>query len=135
MASIAVFAVLVLMAAAMVAGRPLEASGDGSYADGDRAVERGPGRTLLAATDITFNEASSAHPDKCIMVCKSCSASDLTGVVVDSRGLRGFGSMSFHVWAFDAGTITNTGDGGLDNWQFKGCFDRPNPKLVNFKKC
>ncbi|KAK9902074.1 hypothetical protein WJX75_003353 [Coccomyxa subellipsoidea] len=55
---------------------------------------------------------------------------DVPGIVEDDQ------QGDFHVWAFDTGSIVNNGDAGFDNWQFSGCFDRPNNnKVVNFHAC
>ncbi|WP_435051387.1 stress response protein YvgO [Bacillus subtilis] len=54
------------------------------------------------------------------------------------RGVKFYGSavlngVVYGIWVFEDGEFTNQGDGGWDNWAFKGWFDR-NDKHVTFYK-
>lgn len=39
----------------------------------------------------------------------------------------------YGIWVFESGTFTNLGDGGWDNWAFRGWFDRQD-KFVTFHR-
>ncbi|GAB0496955.1 hypothetical protein MMPV_008276 [Pyropia vietnamensis] len=47
---------------------------------------------------------------------------DLSGVEM-YRDFK-YQGITFGVWVFDKGTFTNQGDGGYENWAFRGSFDR-----------
>ncbi|PAC98743.1 stress response protein YvgO [Bacillus paralicheniformis] len=53
-------------------------------------------------------------------------------------GVKFYGSavlngVVYGIWVFESGEFTNKGDGGWDNWAFRGWFDR-NDKHVTFYK-
>lgn len=43
------------------------------------------------------------------------------------------GNVVYGIWVFESGTFKNNGDGGWDNWAFRGWFDRQN-KFVTFHR-
>lgn len=77
-------------------------------------LHRAGARSLLAATDDRFNFYSGLYPDLNVMVCKDCSGSlNPSTVDADDGG--------FHIFVGGAGQLTNNGDGGFENWQFRSC--------------
>ena len=62
----------------------------------------------------------------------------------NSNGLQGvhyfttveYDGITFGVWVFEDGTFINEGDGGYDNWAFRGWFERTGDQghTVNFHK-
>ncbi|MFB2350266.1 stress protein [Priestia megaterium] len=47
-----------------------------------------------------------------------------------------YDGITFGVWIFEEGTFINEGDGGYDNWAFRGWFERTgdDEKTVNFHR-
>ncbi|MGG0418705.1 stress protein [Priestia aryabhattai] len=47
-----------------------------------------------------------------------------------------YDGVTFGVWVFEDGTFVNEGDGGYDNWAFRGWFERTgdDDKTVNFHR-
>ncbi|APT48772.1 stress protein [Bacillus pumilus] len=43
------------------------------------------------------------------------------------------GNVVYGIWVFESGTFKNNGDGGWDNWAFRGWFDRQD-KFVTFHR-
>eukprot|EP00884_Botryococcus_braunii_P021611 jgi/Botrbrau1/8133/Bobra.0308s0025.1 len=101
-----------------------------AHAVDDRSAR--PSRKLLAATDALFQEYTQRFPGYSVMVCKNCNASNLNNVKVAGANEGGF-----QIWVFCSGTIVNNGDGGFDNWQFRGNFERTGDQghIVNFNTC
>ncbi|MFI8623808.1 stress protein [Bacillus altitudinis] len=44
-----------------------------------------------------------------------------------------YGKVVYGIWVFESGTFKNNGDGGWDNWAFRGWFDRQD-KFVTFRR-
>ena len=44
-----------------------------------------------------------------------------------------YGSIHYGLWIAESGRFTNTGDGGYDNWGFRGWFNRDG-KTVDFHR-
>ncbi|MGW4208510.1 hypothetical protein ACWEIJ_11045 [Lentzea sp. NPDC004789] len=44
-----------------------------------------------------------------------------------------YGQINYGMWIAEAGSFTNTGDGGWENWGFRGWFTR-NGMTVNFRR-
>jgi hypothetical protein len=60
------------------------------------------------------------------------------GYTYNLQGIRLYanvrwGHINYGLWIAEAGSFTNTGDGGWDNWGFRGWFTR-NGNTVNFRR-
>ena len=97
------------------------------------AVEQNQNRSgyVKSLMEGSFYEAGQRYN---VMVIKADHSytENLQNVVYDAKASGG-NYPTFRVIVFESGVFTNRGDGGYDNWAFRGWFDRDG-MTVNFHK-
>ncbi|WP_339229789.1 stress protein [Oceanobacillus sp. FSL K6-2867] len=89
---------------------------------------------VKGAMEKAFFEAGQQYNVMVMNLSQGYNSNQLQGVqyfdTVDYDGI------TFGVWVFEEGTFVNEGDGGYDNWAFRGWFERTgdDQKTVNFHR-
>jgi len=85
----------------------------------DQNVDRG------TATQAIVEHLYEAYPDKNVMVVHSPHLETFNGSVHRHMELpQTVGTIGFEIYVFDDGDFTLLGDGGFQNWCFKGNYER-----------
>ncbi|RDW19443.1 stress protein [Oceanobacillus arenosus] len=89
---------------------------------------------VKGAMEKAFFEAGQQHNVMVMNLSQGYNSNQVQGVqyfdTVDYNGI------TYGVWVFDEGTFVNEGDGGYDNWAFRGWFERTEEQghTVNFHR-
>ncbi|MBP2078806.1 stress protein [Oceanobacillus polygoni] len=104
-----------------------------AIADAKKSADNRSG-FVKGAREKAFYEADQQYNVMVMNLSQGYNANQLQGVqyfdTVDYDGI------TFGVWVFEEGTFVNEGDGGYDNWAFRGWFERTgdDEKTVNFHR-
>lgn len=89
---------------------------------------------VKGAMEKAFFEAGQQYNVMVMNLSQGYNSNQLQGVhFFDTVNYDG---ITFGVWVFEEGTFINEGDGGYDNWAFRGWFERTgdDEKTVNFHR-